>query len=113
MERKSHPSIANAGEDQTVAAGATVQPDGSGSTDHNGNSLKNQRTLVAIPLDRITQLSDPEATPQVSTSYTTSFYEVLFGLSTKAVLPANPRQRETGLHRIHERFRRLLHGASR
>jgi hypothetical protein len=57
------PPIANAGPDQTVASGATVQLDGSGSIDPAGQALTYMWTQTAGPLPPVT-LSDPSsATP--------------------------------------------------
>ncbi|MDT8068261.1 MAG: PKD domain-containing protein [Terriglobia bacterium] len=51
--------VANAGPGQTVAAGATVQLDGSGSTDVDGNALQFYWALLSKPAGSAAVLSDP------------------------------------------------------
>jgi hypothetical protein len=53
--------VANAGPDQTVTAGATVQLDGSGSTDANEDLLSYQWSLTTRPAGSTATLSDPGA----------------------------------------------------
>jgi PKD domain len=53
--------VANAGTDQTVLVGATVQLDGSASRDADGDALLYRWSLTAVPLGSIALLSDPSA----------------------------------------------------
>ena len=53
--------VANAGADQTVLVGATVQLDGSASRDADGDALLYRWSLTAVPLGSIALLSDPNA----------------------------------------------------
>jgi hypothetical protein len=60
---KNSPPVANAGEDQNVATGATVTLDGSGSTDANGDPLTYSWTLT-VPQDNTAVLTGADtATP--------------------------------------------------
>lgn len=52
------PPVANAGPDQTVSAGATVQLDGSGSKDADGNALRYQWALTVKPAGSKATLSN-------------------------------------------------------
>ncbi|MDZ7769208.1 MAG: PKD domain-containing protein [Woeseiaceae bacterium] len=53
--------VADAGPDQTVDPGATVQLDGTGSTDVDGNTIAYSWTLVSTPIGSAASLSDPTA----------------------------------------------------
>jgi mono/diheme cytochrome c family protein len=53
---------ANAGPDQTVATGATVSLNGSGSSDADGDPLTFRWSLTAVPVGSAAVLSDPAAT---------------------------------------------------
>lgn len=55
------PPVANAGQSQTVNLGATVQLDGSGSTDPNGYSLTYQWSLISKPSGSAATLSSTTA----------------------------------------------------
>ncbi|HLH08284.1 MAG TPA: PKD domain-containing protein, partial [Terriglobales bacterium] len=55
------PPVANAGPNQTVAVGTTVQLDGSGSSDPNGKPLTFQWSAVQKPAGSTATLSDPTA----------------------------------------------------
>ena len=54
-----HPPVADAGLDQTVGVGTTVQLDGRGSTDVDGDALTFRWTIVSRPPDSGATLSDP------------------------------------------------------
>ncbi len=53
------PPVAEAGPEQTVSLNATVQLDGSGSTDADGNPLSFSWGFITKPLDSVAVLSDP------------------------------------------------------
>jgi hypothetical protein len=53
--------VANAGPDQTIFAGNTVQLNGSGSTDVDGDPLTYSWTILSAPAGSSAQLSDPAA----------------------------------------------------
>lgn len=53
------PPLANAGLDQTVTAGATVQLDASQSSDPDGDKLSYSWRLASVPIGSQAQLSDP------------------------------------------------------
>ncbi|HLZ33513.1 MAG TPA: PKD domain-containing protein [Nitrospira sp.] len=53
--------VANAGPNQTVAVGATVTLDGSGSTDAEGNPLAYQWSFVSVPTGSAATFSNPTA----------------------------------------------------
>ncbi len=53
--------VANAGPDQSVKAGSTVQLNGAGSTDVNGNPLSYRWSLLSAPAQSTATLSDPTA----------------------------------------------------
>ncbi|HEX7079756.1 MAG TPA: PKD domain-containing protein [Gammaproteobacteria bacterium] len=55
------PPVADAGPDQTVLVGDTVQLDGSGSTDVDGDALAFAWSLVTVPAGSGAALSDPSA----------------------------------------------------
>lgn len=55
------PPIADAGPDQTVAVGDTVQLDGTGSTDVDGDLVSYAWSFVSTPADSGAALSDPSA----------------------------------------------------
>ena len=55
------PPVANAGQAQTVIVGATVQLDGTGSTETSGNSLTYQWSLLTIPTGSTAKLSSTTA----------------------------------------------------
>ncbi|MGH9893469.1 MAG: PKD domain-containing protein, partial [bacterium] len=55
------PPVADAGPDQTVSLGATVQLEGSGSTDADGDLLTYAWSLITTPTSSGAQLSDPAA----------------------------------------------------
>ena len=55
------PPVADAGPAQTVALGATVTLDGSGSSDVDGDALTYEWALINIPDDSTAVLSDPTA----------------------------------------------------
>ncbi|MGH8593310.1 MAG: PKD domain-containing protein [Gammaproteobacteria bacterium] len=55
------PPVANAGPDQSVAVGATVTLDGSGSSDADGNPLSFRWSLVSAPNTSLASLSDAAA----------------------------------------------------
>ncbi len=55
------PPVANAGPGQVVSVGSTVQLNGAGSTDVNGNSLSYKWTLLSVPAQSKATLSDPTA----------------------------------------------------
>lgn len=54
-----HAPLANAGADQTAPVNATVQLDGTGSSDGDGDALSHQWTVAARPAGSIAGLSDP------------------------------------------------------
>jgi RHS repeat-associated protein/uncharacterized repeat protein (TIGR01451 family) len=56
-----HPPVASAGPDQTVFVGDTVQLEGAGSTDADGDSLTFRWSLASIPAGSAATLSDPTA----------------------------------------------------
>ena len=53
------PPVANAGPNQSVFVGTTVQLDGSHSTDVDGNFLTYRWSLLSVPANSAAQLSDP------------------------------------------------------
>jgi hypothetical protein len=55
------PAVANAGPNQVVTTGTTVQLNGTGSTDVNGNHLSYRWALIALPSGSAATLSDPSA----------------------------------------------------
>ena len=59
MVTQNSPPVANAGGDQSVVLGDTVQLDGSGSSDIDGNSLSFAWTLMSVPAGSSVVLSDP------------------------------------------------------
>ncbi len=70
--------IADAGPDQTVAAGATVALDGSGSSDPDGDPLSHAWILLAAPAGGNSQLSDATA---VAPSFTAAAGDTLVQLA--------------------------------
>src|SRR5579864_5405775 len=74
-EVPNYPPVANAGPAQTVFVGTTVQLDGSGSTDQDGNPLTYRWSFVSIPNRSTAQLNGantvkPTFVPDVPGSYT-------------------------------------------
>src|SRR6266850_3100772 len=59
--RRNAPPVANAGPDQTVFVGVTVQLDGSRSTDADGDALRFRWRFVSVPAPSAATLSDPVA----------------------------------------------------
>lgn len=55
------PPVANAGPDQVVVAGSTVQLNGAHSTDVDGNSLSYKWSLLSVPSQSKATLNDPAA----------------------------------------------------
>jgi RHS repeat-associated protein len=55
------PPVANAGPDQKIVAGVTVQLNGSGSTDVDGNALTYSWSLASTPQGSTAKLSNPSA----------------------------------------------------
>ncbi|MBI3356899.1 MAG: hypothetical protein HY038_09045 [Nitrospirae bacterium] len=53
------PPVANAGPDQSVAVGATVTLNGSGSTDTSGNTLTYDWSFTSVPAGSRTELANP------------------------------------------------------
>jgi len=56
---KNQTPLADAGADQTIAIGNTVQLDASGSTDNDGDSLSYQWTIFTKPVNSQAEFSDP------------------------------------------------------
>ena len=74
-EVPNYPPVANAGQAQTVFVGTTVQLDGSGSTDRDGNPLTYRWSFVNIPSGSTAHLNGantvkPTFVPDVPGSYT-------------------------------------------
>jgi len=59
ISTKNSPPVANAGPNQTVATGTTVQLDGSLSTDVDGNPLTYLWSFVSVPTGSLAALSNP------------------------------------------------------
>jgi len=58
ISTKNSPPVANAGPDQTITTGATVQLDGSRSTDVDGDALTHSWSFVSVPAGSTATLSN-------------------------------------------------------
>jgi len=76
ISTSSVPPVANAGPNQFVNIGSTVQLDGSGSTDLNGKLLSYHWTMISLPPNSAATLSDPNAVKPTFTADLPGTYQV-------------------------------------
>ena len=80
-EGSNSPPVASAGDDQTVTAGDTVQLDGSGSTDADGDEINYNWEIQSNPHVSTAQLSDSTIVNPVFITDIAGEYQVQLGVS--------------------------------
>jgi RHS repeat-associated protein len=91
--------VADAGVDQSVFRGDTVNLNGSGSSDVDGDTLSYQWTIVTLPAESTAALSDPASSSPTFVADVTGTYEVQLSVNdgmidsalTQVTITTNPR----------------------
>lgn len=83
------PPIANAGADQNVPIGATVNLDGSGSNDPNGDSLTYAWSFASKPLSSVASINSPTAAKAGFVADVPGTYDVSLSVSDGKISSAN------------------------